>query len=51
MVLTAKKLEQLSKQPILESVIKKSDDGEWVIHQTIITDIKPVNYFVKVLED
>lgn len=51
MSLTSKKVEQLRKQPIIETVIKKSEDGEWVLHQTIITDIKPVSYFARVLED
>ena len=43
------KIEQLSKQPILENTISKSEDGKWIIHKTIITDIKPVSYFQKVL--
>ena len=43
------KIEQLSRQPIIESSISKSEDGKWVIHKTIITDIKPVSYFEKVL--
>jgi hypothetical protein len=51
MTLTSKKIEQLKRQPIIETVIKKSEDGEWVLHQTIITDIKPISYFEKVLED
>ncbi|MEM4244885.1 MAG: hypothetical protein QXR60_01610 [Candidatus Nanoarchaeia archaeon] len=51
MVLTSKKIEQLKRQPIIETVIKKSEDGEWVLHQTIITDIKPISYFERVLED
>lgn len=49
MELTAQKLEQLKNQPIIETVIKKSEDGEWVVHQTIITDIKPLSYFKKVV--
>jgi hypothetical protein len=44
--LSARKIEQLKKQPIIESVVLKSEDGEWVIHKTVITDIKPVSYFV-----
>ena len=48
--LTAKKLEQLSKQPILESSIATSEDGKWVIHRTTITDIKSRTYMEKVLE-
>ncbi len=49
--LSAKKIEQLRKQPIIESVVLKSEDGEWVIHKTVITDIKPVSYFQKVMEN
>ena len=43
------KIEQLSKQPIIESSVMKSEDGKWLIHKTIVTDIKPVSYFEKVL--
>lgn len=43
------KIEQLSKQPIIESSVSKSADGKWVIHRTTITDIKPVAYLEKVL--
>ena len=35
--------------PILETKISKSKDGRWLIYRTIITDIKPVKYFEKVL--
>ncbi len=48
--LTQKKIEQLKKQPIIETIIRKSEDGAWVIHKTVITDIKPISYFEKVLE-
>ena len=50
MELTDKKIEQLKKQPIIETIIKKSEDSEWVLHQTVITDIKPMSYFKKVIE-
>ena len=43
------KIEQLAKQPIIESYVSKSEDGKWLIHKTIVTDIKPVSYFEKVL--
>jgi len=49
-VLSNQKVEQLSKQPIIESQISKSEDGKWLIHKTVITDIKPVAYFEKVLK-
>ncbi len=48
-VLSNTKIEQLSKQPIIESYVSKSEDGKWIIHKTIVTDIKPVTYFEKVL--
>lgn len=47
--LSAVKIEQLSKQPIIESALSVSEDGKWVIHKTIITDIKPRSYFEKVM--
>jgi len=43
------KQQQLNRQPILETQISKSEDGKWIIHKTIITDIKPISYFEKVL--
>lgn len=47
--LTQLKIEQLNKQPILETSVQISEDGKWLMHKTIITDIKPVSYFEKVL--
>ena len=48
--LSQTKVEQLYRQPILETSISKSEDGKWLIHKTIITDIKPVSYFEKALK-
>jgi hypothetical protein len=48
--LSKKKIEQLNKMPIIESTVGKSDDGQWVIQKTIITSIKPIKYFEKMLE-
>ena len=48
--LTKLKLEQLNKQPIIESFVSLSDDKKWVMHKTVITDIKPMTYMNKVLE-
>ena len=39
-----------NKGPILETQISLSKDRKYVIHRTIITDIKPVKYMEKVLE-
>ncbi len=50
MELSGKKLEQLQRQPILETHIWKSEDGEWVVHETRIVDIKHKSYFEKVMD-
>lgn len=50
MEFTPQKIEQLKKQPIIETSINKSEDGKWVLHRTTILDIKPVSYMEKVLE-
>ena len=47
--LSAVKIQQINKQPIVESSVSKSEDGKWLIHKTVITDIKPVSYFEKVM--
>ncbi len=47
--LTETKLEQLNRMPVIETSVNKSEDGKWVIHKTIITDIKPVSYMEKVM--
>ena len=51
MGLTNKKEEQLRKMPLIESKVLKSKDGKYVIHRTMITTIRPVAYFEKVLEN
>ena len=50
MEFTEKKLEQLKNMPIVETKILKSKDGKFVMHKTVITDIKPTNYYQAVLE-
>ena len=49
--LTSSKIEQLNKMPIVESSVTKSDDGKWVIHKTVITSIKSIKYYQKMLEN
>jgi len=44
-------LEKLERMPIIETHIGKSKDGRLVIHRTVITDIKDVKYYEKVLEN
>jgi len=48
--LSEMKIEQLNKQPIIETTIIKSVDGKYVIHKTTITDIRPTQYFEKLVK-
>ena len=48
--LSDKKLLQLQRQPIIETSVSRSGDGKWIIHKTTITDIKPIEFYTKVLE-
>lgn len=41
---------EFENKPITETQISKSKDGKYIIHKTIIADIKPVKYYEKVLE-
>ena len=42
---------EFENRPILETHITKSKDGKYVIHKTVITDIKPIKYLEKVLNN
>ena len=50
MGLTNKKEEQLRTMPLIESRVFKSKNGNFMVHKTVITDIKPVNYYKAVVE-
>lgn len=49
--LSETKLKQLVKMPIVETKINTSKDGKYIVHRTMITDIKPKEYYSKVLEN
>ncbi len=38
-----------NKQPIVETQLSMSKDKKYLIHRTIITDIKPIKYWEKVV--
>ena len=50
MGLTNVKEEQLRKMPIVEARVFKSKSGKFMVHKTVITDIKPLEYYNDVLE-
>ena len=41
---------QQNRPPIVETKIGKSKDGKWIIHRTVITDIKAAGYYRQVLQ-
>ena len=49
--LSETKIEQLNRQPVIETSVQLSADQKWVIHKTTITDLKPISYMDKVLEN
>ena len=42
--------QQFENKPIVETQLSMSKDKKYVIHKTVITDIKPVKYWEKVME-
>ena len=42
--------QQLNKMPIIETKVFKSKDGNFIVHKTIIVDIKPTKYYDAVME-
>lgn len=50
MGLTNKREEQLKNMPLIESRLRKSKDGKFMVHQTIITHIKPTAYYKAVMD-
>jgi hypothetical protein len=49
MGLSSKKEEQLRKMPLIQSRIKASRNGRYIIQQTVITSIKPIEYYNAIL--
>ena len=50
MGLTNKREELLKRMPVIENRILKSKDGKYIVHKTIITDIKPYAYYKTLME-
>ena len=49
MVLTKKKETQLKKMPVIETRLRKSQDGKFLVNQTIITHVRPLGYYEAIL--
>jgi hypothetical protein len=49
MEISQKKLEALNRQPIVETSIRRSEDGKWVIHKMTITEIRPDTFYQELI--
>ena len=49
MEISQKKLEALNRQPIVETSIRRSEDGKWVIHKMTITEIRPATFYQELI--
>ena len=50
LVIGKKKLESLRRMPTIETFVKKSKDGQYIINKTVITSIRPVAYYMAIIE-
>ena len=47
---TRRRIEQLKKMPLLQTRIRRLKDSNLVLHQTIISDIRPLEYYEAVVD-
>lgn len=50
MSFTENQEKNIKKMPMIESFINKSKDGKFIIHKTVMTHIKPIQYWQAVIE-
>jgi len=50
MDLTKKKVEQLKKMPLIQTKIRRLKDSNLILHQTIISDLRPIEYYEAVVD-
>jgi hypothetical protein len=50
MDLTKKKIEQLKKMPLMQTKIRRLKDSNLILHQTIISDLRPIEYYEAVVD-
>ncbi|RME31475.1 hypothetical protein D6789_02605 [Candidatus Woesearchaeota archaeon] len=51
MGLTDKREELLKQLPIIQTEVRRSKDGKYLIHRTTITHIKPMSYYKAILDN
>ena len=47
---TGKKVEQLKKMPLIQTRLRRVKDSNLILHQTIISDLRPIEYYEAVVD-
>ena len=47
--LSQQQVDKLRGMPVIETKIRKSEDGKWIISETIIKTIKPAAYYKAIM--
>ncbi|MFT4303285.1 MAG: hypothetical protein ACMXYG_01860 [Candidatus Woesearchaeota archaeon] len=50
MNLSEKKIQHLKKMPLIQTRIRRLQDSNLILHQTIISDIRPIEYYEAVVD-
>lgn len=50
MSLSEKKVEQLKKMPLVQTRIRRIKESNLILHQTIISDVRPIEYYEAVVD-
>jgi hypothetical protein len=50
MALTSKKIQQLKKMPLIQTKVRRLKDSNMILHQTIISDLRPLSYYEAVVD-
>ncbi len=50
MQLSKRKTEHLKKMPLIKTRIRRIKDSNLILHQTIISDIKPIEYYEAIVD-
>ena len=37
--------------PLIETRLRKSKDGQYLLHQTVITHVRPLNYYEAIINN
>lgn len=50
MSMSEKQEQRIKRMPVIETQVRKSKDGKYLLHRTVITHIRPMAYYQAILE-